>query len=161
LSKHNNPSISERARRIFNNQTNQEISNEVLDYITPTIEIRPRLNFFLQDQTSLTTKTIFTTATDKDTYVTNLTLGVIKDVTSTSAFSRLLATVGGVVQALARIPSQTLTPQSEIVSINFNYPLKLDRGTSIQITNSTDVANISCSATIAGYLEEVKNPSTT
>ncbi len=160
MSKHNNPSISERARRIFNNQLNEEISNEVLDYITPTIEIKPRVN--IGKYSSLTNSlggTIYTTPTDKDFYLTFCCLGVIKDVTATSVESYLSAVIDGVRVYILDIPGITLTPQDQTLCVSFPLPIKIDRGTTININSSTNVANTRVFGSILGYTEEVKNPS--
>lgn len=161
MSKHNNPSITERARRIFNNQLGQEISNEILDYITPTIEIEPKTNIFkTAATTNATSTTIYTTPADKDFYLTNINISLAKDVTSTSGYSALRGFISGVNMFLLTLRTLTLTPQIANESLNLKYPLKLDRNTIITLVNETNVANITSSAEIYGYLEEVKNPAT-
>jgi hypothetical protein len=102
--------------------------------------------------TGATTGTIYTTPADKDFYLCNANLSVIKDATSTSDNEALNVVIDGVAVALLRIASQTLTAQSEILSVNFNPPVKIDRSQNLTVTNSTDVANISTKATIIGFL---------
>jgi len=101
--------------------------------------------------TNGTSATLLTTDSDKDFYVTGAYLSVIKDVTSTSVLSSISATVNSYAQRLLGIAGISLTPQSETISINYSYPLKIDRGTAITLGNSTNVANITANGGIFGF----------
>jgi len=155
--------------RHFNNTINKSMSDtfnlkgestdEILDNIVPVVIVEPKVDIVigstLDNGTSLT---LYTTPTDKDFYLTTAQMNVIKDVTSTSNRSRLLVTINGVSQQLLTLASLTLTPQNITVAQNYRIPIKLDRNTGVIITNSTNVANISTSASISGYtVETVKN----
>lgn len=95
--------------------------------------------------------TIYTTPTDCDFYITAITLGVIKDASATSVDSYVTCVIGGVTSRMISIPGITLTAQSETMSISFPFPIKVDRGTSVVLTNSTNVAVIKSTACIIGY----------
>jgi hypothetical protein len=101
--------------------------------------------------TNATTSTAYTTPTDRDFYLTAAALNVIKDVTSTSTASRLLVNISGSLRTILEITGITLTVQQEVTSISFPFPIKLDRGTTITVTNSTNVANCSSKGIIYGF----------
>ncbi len=98
---------------------------------------------------------LYTTPSDKDFYLTNATIAVIKDVNSTSTNSYMQVVINGVNQIILSIPGITLTAQSNTLSQSFRYPLKLDRGTQVIVTGTTTTANIRTNATLQGYTEEV------
>jgi len=114
-----------------------------------------RCNIVRMNQASnATTATIYTTPTDKDFYLCSYSHNVIKDATSTSTFSNINVTVDGAVQQISRIVSITLTAQNIGYATSLAIPIKLDRGTTITVTNSTNVANVTSCASITGYTAE-------
>lgn len=152
MSKHNNPSISERARRIFNTQLNQEISNEVLDYITPVVNITPKCDIV---RSNVQTATLYVTPTDKDFYLTSAycEAGFSGNGQSTTFISLV---INGVTQKIVQLKVTNLatTTANDSVSVNPIFPVKVDRGTNIEL----NVSNWGAGG-IIGYTEEVKNPS--
>lgn len=104
-----------------------------------------------------TSATVYTTPTDRDFFITHASLSVIKDVTSTSIYARLLVTIDGSNSvSILDIPGFSLTPQNDSVAVSFPSPIKVTRGTSINVALSTNVANATASACISGY--HVDNP---
>lgn len=159
MSKHNNPSISERARKIFNNLGNNEVSNELGEIIQPTIEIAPYISVVKSGLAENSTSfTIYTTPADQDFYLYGIVLSVIKDVTATSTVSYVSSKINTITQTLVGIAGLTLTPQNQSISLFFPRPIKLDRNATITLNNTTAVANVSSRAYIYGYIEEIKNP---
>ncbi len=153
--KHYNPSITERANRIFNLKNGDGMSEEI-DGPVATIPINPSCRVLRSASAiNATSGTIFTTPTDRDFYLVAAMLSMIKDVTSTSADTTLGVPVDGVTQAILRIPGISLTPQNDVIAISFPYPIKVDRNAQIVITNSSNVANIVTRGSIIGYYEEV------
>jgi hypothetical protein len=104
--------------------------------------------------TNSTSATIYTTPTDKDFYLTSALLSTIKDVTSTSTLERLRVVIDGVTQDILLISSLSLTAQDRTITLSLNNSIKIDRGTTITVTNSTNVANITTTALIQGYFVE-------
>lgn len=134
------------------------ISNLLTDYNVPVLLINDDVYYsqesFCEHTTAVNdaSEVIMTTNSIKDTYLTSVTLGVIKDVTSDSTLSAITAVINGVTKTLISIPGITLTVQSEVVSASFSVPLKIDRSTAITLTATTATGNIKNSASVAGFL---------
>lgn len=152
--KHNNPTIAQDSVRLFNFKTGDGLS-EINDTIVPIIPIEPRCDIIKSaSATNATSAVIYNTPADKDFYITAMSLSLIKDVTSTSASSTIAMYIDGVQTFTLGITSITLTVQSETISISLPNPIKVDRGTAITVTNTTNVANINTRGTVYGYLVE-------
>jgi len=149
-----NQSLNHDLNRIFDFKG--ENTNEVADFIQPVKEITPRINICRNlTSTNSTGGTIYSVPSDKDFYLISASVSVIKDVTSTSGYTRILATIDGVSQILLSIVGLSLTVQNDVVSIYFGpQGIKIDRGTNITLANNTNVANITGQACIHGYTQE-------
>lgn len=104
--------------------------------------------------TNATSATIYTTPTDKDFFLTSLALSIIKDVTSTSLRTDIAVVIDGAAQNLLSICSLTLTAQAQNIAQSYHAPIKIDRGTNITVSNTTNVANITARANLTGYTVE-------
>ncbi len=154
--------------RHFNNTINKSMSDtfnlkgestdEINDVIVPVIVVEPKIDIIKNTVVvNATSGTVYTTPTDKDFFLTSASLSVAKDVTSTSTFTRLKIVVDGISLIILSIATMTLTVQNDSISNSFK-PIKLDRNSTIQILNSTNVATLNTEATIQGYtVETVKN----
>jgi len=143
-------------------QTIQGVPQTISNYIQPVMEVNPKLLRICNlcksaSASNATGVTIYTTPTGQDFYLVSCQLGVIKDVTSTSTNTNIQVFIDGVSISLLRIPGITLTPQSEVISLAFPYPIKIDRGTAISTNSSSNVANITYVATIQGYIVDNVN----
>lgn len=81
--------------------------------------------------------TIMTTSATKDTFLTSLTFGMIKDVVNSVATGRLGLTIiiGGETIRIMQIPVITLTAQAtQVIIKQFNPAIKLDRGSAISFS---------------------------
>lgn len=140
-----------------NAQTNLSPSN-VAGQVIPVININPkhsrRCNITRATSATGSSGTIYTAPTDKDFFIVACSLSVCKDVTATSTNSDINVTIDGATNPILSIAGLTLTAQSESVSLCFNSPIKIDRGTSVTISNTTNVANIRTRGTITGYTTE-------
>lgn len=130
----------------------------ITDYIVPVILTNDDV-YYAQEPFCETNEAIndasdaiMNTDSVKDTYITSVSISVIKDATSTSTKSTVTAVIGGVTKTIAAIAGQTLTAQSETLNVTFNPPLKVDRSSLINNTSSTAVANIKCMCTVVGFL---------
>lgn len=160
--------ITRKMEQITNNRTVQECS-QILGHQVENIpqldtskiqlvsEVNPKLLRVstiskANNDTNSSSLTVYTTPTDKDFYLTTVSLSILKDVTATSVLSRILVTTeDGVTGVILPIPGISLTPQNAQSSISFAYPLKLKRNTTIIATNSTNVGNIVYGAGITGF----------
>ena len=155
MAKHYNPTITQDVLRIFNLKSGDPLSSEISDQIIANVPIVRVCNIVKHQSGSATTTSIYGTPADKDFYITACMLSVSKDVTATSNSTWIQATLDGVAIKLALIAGITLTPQSEVVSISFPNPIKVDRNTGILLNNATNVATLRAEATIMGYTVEV------
>lgn len=126
------------------------IPSEVAGKIVPTFSINYPFNLKSESVTvtNSTSGIIFTTRTDADTFLTNIQLSLIKDATSTSTLTTVQCTpYEQPPKAILRIPSITLTAQIANLTQEFHIPIKLQRGSTVNVTNGTNVANILAGAT--------------
>lgn len=129
--------------------------------IQPVINVNPkdyrRCNIIKRNSASNSTSaTVYTTPADKDFFLSAATLTVCKDATSTSTLSTLTIVPNTETSAvqLLDIASLTLTAQDGTISITLPNPIQLARNSAINVTNTTNVANIRADATIIGYTVE-------
>lgn len=138
-------------------QARDIIPNQLAEKVVPVMEVNPnilRKNNFVFSASSInaTSTTLTTVPSDKEFWITNIVLSMIKDVTATSVYSRILGTPhSGPTQALLEIIGLTLTVQSGQQVINLNAPIRMKAGTTITIVNSTNVGNVSATGIIYGY----------
>lgn len=137
------------------------IPSQISPQVVATCESNPRftspsLFCIANTATSSTAQTVYTTPANADFYLVSCQLSMIKDAGATSTLTALNLYVGGVAQNLIGIPGITGTAQNQSVSMSFPRPLKIDRNTIIQITNSTANAIVIGRASIVGFL--VYNP---
>jgi len=138
--------------------SSDRVPAELAEKVVPVMEVNPKLLRRAEvcsvgAATNATSGTVYTIPADKEFYCTASSMSVIKDASSTSVFSSMIATgMDGQTITLLTIPSITLTAQSESEALSFVPPLKIKPGTTIALTNSTNVANINTRGTITGYL---------
>jgi hypothetical protein len=123
--------------------------------IAPTIQLTyamvPDLKLISGSVNNATSGNILN-ATDQEVYIVAAALDVIKDVTSTSIVSTIRVTVGGLNVYLLSLNTTTLTAETRGTNITIPYPgLKIDRNTSIAVTNGTSTANITAKGAIIYY----------
>lgn len=152
--KHNNISIGEDALRIFKTKTGDNISSEVLPYITPVIPVKRK--GFVQSVLRETTgnMTLFTTSPAKETYITGVVYGMAKDAANDMPSSRIYATINGVQTNLAYIPLIPLTADVHSITINFDSPILLDKNTPVISTGTYTAGTAQRFILVTGYLVE-------
>jgi hypothetical protein len=136
------------------NPKGEYVDNKILDVITPTIEIKPRIFVKSNTLTNQTTLTIITTDSTRDTYLVGVSLSVIKDVTAVATIVNINGFVDGTSQRIVSIQGITLTPQSEAITMSFPYPIKIDKGTVINIATDNATANIKAVGVIHFYTQD-------
>ena len=137
---------------------NDLVPNILGNTVIPVMETNPALLRRCEvvrssSATNATTATIYTTPADQDFYLVSCQVSVIKDITSTSTYSRVNITINGASQAICMISSLTLTTQNQSVAQNFNPPIKIDRNTAIStVLASSTVGVKGNAANIYGYV---------
>ena len=154
--KHYNPSIAERGRRLFNSKGTDGEFSEIDDVILPTISIAPITSVIETGTlTNGASSTLYTVPQGKTLYITGLKYNLTKDATSTSTYSYLSASIGSAWKYLVYLSTLTTTAQQLDGYIHYEHPIRVDRGTNINLNNETNVANIKFTCQIFGYFEEV------
>jgi len=152
--KHYNPSISEDTVNTFNLK-GEEIS-EINEIISPVVIIQRPVHIVRFASVSTNTSTaIFTTPTDKDFYLTFLDTVYTSDVACDCSVTYVDFYVEGVIRYLY-LPVTTLTALNIQKTINFNPPIKLDRGTAVRLVGSKSVGTFFRAGTIGGYTVETR-----
>lgn len=128
------------------------LPRNISNSIQPVFNVNPdRISNIIRGAvTTSFSAAIYTTPTDRDFYLVALTLSVSKNGTSTSTTSSINFTIDGAAQSAIVIAGLTATAQSESNTINFPFPIKLDRGTQILISNGA-AGNINTAGAIIGY----------
>lgn len=153
MAKHYNPSISERAQRQFNFK-GDSLTDEITGPVA-VIPIQPFVrNLVRATSTATAALTAFTTPSDKDYFLTGLTLGITKDAACDNSTVQVAVTVAGVQTIIVDVPTQTLTAQSTQVPVMFNPPIRLDRNQPIQVFGTFTVGTMRKNLCLYGYTEE-------
>jgi len=141
------------------NATNPGLITDLLtDYVVPMLLINDNVYYGEEvfsnsaTATNATSATILTTDSVKTTYLTGLTLSVIKDVTATSLASAITVVINGATRTIASIVGLTLTVQNQTIALSFPIPLKVDRSSIIAVTNSTATGNVTSVGCVTGFL---------
>lgn len=132
--------------------------DQLAEKVVPVMEVNPKLlkiNNFIKNNFQTTTGTIaiITTPADKDTYITGLSAGYVKDVTCDSATGvySLTCVINGATHNLIQFPIITLTAQQDEREITFAYPVKVDRASAIQLTGTFTAGVCVRTCTLYGY----------
>ncbi len=131
--------------------------SHIPDYIVPVLIINDDLYYdtpIIKTDTAInsTSTAIMTTDSYYETFLTGLTFSLIKDATSTSILSSVTAVIGGATSTLVAISGLTLTAQNQTIDVIFSKPIKIDRSSVVNITNSTATGNVSARAVVRGFL---------
>lgn len=125
---------------------------------SPVVNVNPKdyritTRIAVASATTSGTQTAATTDANKVTYITGLTLGIIKDATCDIATGSIsvVTTIDGVAQSITGIPVLTLTAQNNYVEIIFANPLKIDKNVTITLTGSYTAGNMSRLLHVYGY----------
>lgn len=137
------------------------IPNDLARSIVPTLEINPeqyRKSTIVRKGTAsnATSATAYTTPTDRDFYLCGCSLSVCKDVTSTSTNSDIeVYPFGETAVNILTVAGLTLTADAGTSNLVLPFPLKLARGSTIKVLNTTNVANVRAIGSIVGYIDEM------
>jgi len=132
----------------------------LLPNVQPVLDITPdfhkKINLVKTlDSSGSGSATVFTTATDVDTYITGIQFSFIKDATCDAANTSdpgITVTIGGLAVQICKLAMLTLTAQSQAIYMPLTIPVKVDRGTNVAITSVSYTAGTLVRATsIHGY----------
>jgi hypothetical protein len=103
--------------------------------------------------TTTTATTMYTTPVNKDFYLTSIWIGFTKDVTSDLMYVCLRFVVDGQAKDIG-IRGQTLTAESKSMSLSFPFPIKIDKGTIMQMVGAFAAGACAKDITFTGYILE-------
>jgi hypothetical protein len=147
-------------------QVNRDkVPNEIAEKVVPVMEVNPRLLKIVKICRQVTATNpasatvIYTTPSNQDFYLCGTQMSAMKNVTSdlgTGPFCSLNASIDGVNRSIISFTGITLTAQERETSIDFNIPIKIDRGTTIVLVASTAPAagTYIRTGSIWGYIDE-------
>jgi len=141
-------------------QLRDVIPSQLADKVVPVMEVNPKMfrivNYNVAGAgTNSTSTSLGTTPTDRDTFITGATLSFFKDITATTTFIRLNATMeNGLGIVLCSFGCVTLNIDGDAMTISFPNPVKLKRGSAITISASTNVGNFNAFGSVMGYQVE-------
>jgi len=134
----------------------EQIPDEIEQKIRGVINVAPKPEIQIAEQvvSDGTTGNIATTHATKRTFLTSLHIAVAKDIVATSILTNIsLTPKGGTAIVLLSIRYEPTTAGQFTENIVFPFPIRLEEGTAITITNSAAVASID-SIGIATFFEE-------
>jgi len=103
--------------------------------VVPVIDMTPRFHKTCNVVENRTASgTIFTTATDVDTYITGATLSGAKAAASTGATLLISVVQDGITKSIVNIAGITLTAERDSIAHTFYPPIKVDRGSAVVCT---------------------------
>lgn len=134
----------------------EAIPNQLSNTIAPVLDIAPKFTTIVKASSLATSApaTIYTTPTNKDFYLTFLSLSVSKDAACDGVDYYITIYIDGAAIRFPRMAMQTLTASSMTREISFAYPIKVDRGTAIQISGAFTVGTQQRNAEICGFILE-------
>ena len=132
----------------------------LLSNVQPVLDITPRNHRLIKiinasSQSSTTGGTVLSGNNDVDRFITMIQYHMIKDVTCDTATGTagVRTNIDGVGRNIAQINILTTTAQSELVQIDFNRPIKIDRNASITFTQPTFTTGAMARSVTVGYYE--------
>lgn len=151
--KHYNTSFAEEGTKIFN--LHDSFFTDVDGFIA-NVPVLPRINIARGSTGAVSgaLTAVYTTPTDRDFYLTGVTMSFAKDAVCdvASAVMTLSIRIDGAPAQIAQLPMLTLTAQSGVVSVSFPIPIRVDRGFAINTNTQTfTVGLLQRACTITGY----------
>jgi len=144
--------ISEKIKESNTNILPKTISNSIV----PIIDVGENIDSYVVESTanaSSGTLTMLTTPSDKDFYLTSVTLGLNKNSACDLGTGSLNVTVviNGASKIILYLPTITLTAQNDVVVLSLPTPIKLDRSSSITYSGSFSAGVCLRSGNITAY----------
>lgn len=137
----------------FSVSAEKVIPNETLDKIQLTYDLNNKFVNRVRSITVSTTTnatTIYAVPTNEDFYLTNIYLSNMSDATADNTSVVIQVTTEGITRNIVAFAKLTTTAFSNTVSVDFPYPVKLDRGSNITFICAFTVGASSSRASISG-----------
>lgn len=150
-----NRNIALDANRILD--LKEENISEVSSVLQPTKEIKRMCDLIKTTNASTTGTMTVALPSDKDCYITNIEASYIKNAAcdvATGVLTVSLPTLGSSAYSIIQLPVITLTAQQEIVSIQFEHPIKCARGLNAAMTGAFTAGVMVRTLAVQGYTEE-------
>lgn len=155
MGKHNNPTIVQDLQRILNPKVGQIPTSLVGDVLVPVVIIGRYANIVSASSRAVTgTGIFFTTPANKDFYLTSLYMSSASDATADNVRTVLRVSVKGVLHELLVLRKITATETVQSQFMPFPMPLKLDRGTNINIITAFTAGAETAEFSLTGYTVE-------
>ena len=139
-------------------QPSLDIPRTLSKDIQLTYDCNPRRSVKLAAATcaDATTTTAFTSSSTRRTFITGILLTATKSALSTSIISQVNGTPkgGAANYSFCALRYEPLTAGSFNTFVSFPVPLEIEKGSAVNVTNSTAVASIDTSAIIQYYEED-------
>jgi hypothetical protein len=131
-----------------------DFMSEEIDGPVGVIELNKPVIRIIKSLTATSgTGTIFTSASDKDTYLSCIVLSASKTAAESGTTASITCVLDGVTSTIAVIASVTLTADLQTIVVPLPVPIKVDRNTVVAYNIGGTWINIRCS--VMAYVEEV------
>jgi hypothetical protein len=136
-----------------------ESTDEIGEEIIPVLIVEPQINIVRSSATvNVLSVTLFTTPTDKDFFLTSINLSAKFKTGGASTVVRFVATIDGVLNTFIRLVNIAGEGTTTQMSIPFQKPIKVDRGSVISAACDVAEVNTAYSGGFTGYtVETTKN----
>jgi hypothetical protein len=132
-----------------------KVPDQLGQTVVPVLDVTPRVHrvAIARSVASSSTggATIFTTPTNKDFYLTGLFISMSDNAACDGIYVRIQATINTTVYDLIRLQKQTLVATNLQDGISFSVPIKIDKGTGINMDNNFSVGTSVRAASIFGF----------
>lgn len=140
-------------------QLTDVVPSQLADKVVPVMEVNPKLVRVcdvIKRATTTTTgaTTVYTIPAGIDFYLNSIILSNSTNVVNDGVAATARGTIEGVVVNLAEIGYQTLTARSDTITLSFPRPVKIDSGTTIQVTHTFTAGASVTSCLITGWQVE-------
>jgi hypothetical protein len=137
-------------------QNNDFIPNQFADKIVPVINVNPKDYRRVNVVSANTIATagdcaIYTTPADRDFFLTNLIVHIQADLTCDCANWRCYVQIDGATKNILSIQRITGAASDNTYILNFETPIKIDRGSGIGIAGNKTAGTLYKDGSIAGY----------
>ena len=147
-------------QKLYLDGYSDKVPSEINEKIQLTVDVSPQNNpdgthqiYYNATGTNTLSTTIFTTSSTQDTFITGMAMSMYKDVTGVSAYGNINGFIFNVPSPIVMLSilSKTLTVSSGQQTVQFNPPIKLQRGQPITISMSSATSLVTINASIWGY----------
>lgn len=140
-------------------QSFDAIPSQLAEKVVPVMEVNPKLlrrcNFMASAVRSTSgASTLVTTASDRDTFITNAYISTNYDNTAVVTVNRLTIVQDGATKVLILSPNTANFYLASAININLPFPLKVDRNSAIILGVTSSAGAYSISAGVVGYTVE-------